>query len=90
MTTFIKKGTEFKVGDYIYKVTEVLEDGKFLAIGIGWKEHRDTTTYWGFTTHGDFRSDQTLFQLKIEEVQEATGMIGLEKAKKEYRKAIKL
>lgn len=90
MTQFIKKGTEFRHGDDFYKVTEVLEDGKFLAIYIGSQERRYMTTYNGYVKHGDFRSDNSLFQMKIEKVQEATGVIGLNEATQEYKEAIGL
>jgi len=94
----IKIGFEFEHKGNTYKVTHTQADNEslavnqFLAIYIGKGENRDLTTYNGHIRHGDFRSDNALFEVSdggdITEVHEATGAIGLSEATDEYRGAI--
>lgn len=92
----IKQGFEFSLdGKNLYKVTRVLapksDRGRFLAIWIGDYKERDMTTYNGHIRHGDFRLDQSLFEIKdgeIKKVHEATGMLQISKASKEYKEEV--
>jgi hypothetical protein len=93
----IKKGFEFSLdGENVYKTTTDLTPwGEFLAIWVGDYSDRDMTTYNGFTRHGDFKLDQTLFQVragKIKKVEGPHGAFGVlaGHASKEYKKAVGL
>lgn len=82
---------EFELNKQTYKVTNLIDKQHFFAILVGWNNYRDLTTYNGYMNNGDFRTDRALFTEKngkIEIIQQATGLIGLSKAKQEYKDLI--
>jgi len=96
----LKRGFEFALKDATYKITETPETNKnlkeynFLAIYVGSGLYRDNTTYNGYVKHGDFRTDNSLFSYDTEgevtKVQSATGIMGLEESKSNYKKAMNI